>query len=262
MAAFATAGAALGRVDRQRRAVCGRRVAAVRTATVRQVAVDGWAANEEEVFDVVETVYENKADEYAPTYRLLAAREEQERQGILGQSSVTYGEYDLRLFGKLLKAAQPKPGEVFYDLGSGVGRLVLAAGLLYPPFSACKGIELLPNLHEKGLKYFEDFEGLDPPHPAKPLLGIECGDFEEADLTDADVVFCYSTTWAAVGATLSMVSRKLGEDLKLGARCITADKTLAEIAGDGVGFELLEKIEGPNTDTGDSMGYVFRKVAR
>lgn len=32
----------------------------------------------------------------------------------------------------LLRQANPQPGEVFYDLGSGMGKAVFAAGLMYP----------------------------------------------------------------------------------------------------------------------------------
>jgi len=42
-------------------------------------------------------------------------------------------------------------GGVFYDLGSGAGKGVLAASLLHP-FDKCCGIELLESLHEMGLE--------------------------------------------------------------------------------------------------------------
>ena len=37
----------------------------------------------------------------------------------------------------------PKPGEKFFDLGSGTGRAVMAAALLYGHvFSSCEGMEV------------------------------------------------------------------------------------------------------------------------
>jgi hypothetical protein len=44
-----------------------------------------------------------------------------------------YGEFDLDLFLDLLSAADPRPGDVFIDVGSGNGRLVLASALAYQP---------------------------------------------------------------------------------------------------------------------------------
>jgi hypothetical protein len=48
-------------------------------------------------------------------------------------------------------------GGVFYDLGSGTGKVVLAAALLHS-FSACCGIELLAGLHEVALGYQMSWE--------------------------------------------------------------------------------------------------------
>lgn len=42
-------------------------------------------------------------------------------------------------------------GGVFYDLGSGAGKGVIAASLLHP-FERCCGIELLDSLHCMGLE--------------------------------------------------------------------------------------------------------------
>ena len=42
--------------------------------------------------------------------------------------------------------------KVFVDIGSGVGRLVLAAAALHPNLKLCRGIEVLPSLHEQALE--------------------------------------------------------------------------------------------------------------
>lgn len=47
-----------------------------------------------------------------------------------------------------------EPGGIFYDLGSGVGKGVIAASLLHS-FESCKGIELLHSLHKMSLELKE-----------------------------------------------------------------------------------------------------------
>ncbi|EQC26068.1 hypothetical protein SDRG_16087 [Saprolegnia diclina VS20] len=57
-------------------------------------------------------------------------------------SSLVYGEVDFFGFARLLEALAPQAGQVFYDLGHGTGRAVLAAALLHPQLT-CVGIELV-----------------------------------------------------------------------------------------------------------------------
>lgn len=51
-----------------------------------------------------------------------------------------------RYLAKMLRLAQLEDGDVFLDMGSGTGKAVVAAGLLYPNLSVCRGIELLDGL--------------------------------------------------------------------------------------------------------------------
>jgi hypothetical protein len=44
-----------------------------------------------------------------------------------------------------------EPGGIFYDLGSGAGKGVIAASLLHP-FDRCTGIEFLESLHKMSLE--------------------------------------------------------------------------------------------------------------
>lgn len=68
----------------------------------------------------------------------------------------TYGEIDFACIARVLydlkvHCALPGGGS-FYDLGSGTGKVVLAAALLHN-FSSCRGVELLRGLHEVALGY-------------------------------------------------------------------------------------------------------------
>ncbi|OQS04963.1 hypothetical protein THRCLA_02853 [Thraustotheca clavata] len=60
-------------------------------------------------------------------------------------SSLVYGEIDFFGFAKLMEHVNPQTNQVFYDLGHGTGRAVIAAALLYPPLD-CRGIEIVENL--------------------------------------------------------------------------------------------------------------------
>jgi len=67
---------------------------------------------------------------------------------VLDPETLTYGEFPLDFFTKLIAAAEPTRGEVFCDVGSGCGRLVLAAALLWSDtFSCARGIEISSDLH-------------------------------------------------------------------------------------------------------------------
>jgi len=71
----------------------------------------------------------------------------------------TYGEFDLYFFAELLDRAfdyynesqdvmsSTWNGKVFTDIGSGTGRLVLAAAALHPGWKLCRGVEVLEGIH-------------------------------------------------------------------------------------------------------------------
>ena len=84
----------------------------------------------------------------------------------LAGDASTYGEFDLEFFTRLLKLAAPQQRETFVDLGSGVGRLVMGAALLYPnTFANCHGMELSAPLHERAIEARYAFESFDAPLP-------------------------------------------------------------------------------------------------
>jgi len=54
-----------------------------------------------------------------------------------------YGEILPSSMAVVLEAMAPKPGETFVDLGSGAGKTVLLAALLYPELNRCVGLEMM-----------------------------------------------------------------------------------------------------------------------
>lgn len=66
------------------------------------------------------------------------------------EQNTIYGEVLFETLNEILTKSREKyslqSGGVFYDLGSGIGKAVISAGLLHN-FSSCIGIEVLPCLH-------------------------------------------------------------------------------------------------------------------
>lgn len=114
----------------------------------------------------------------------------------------TYGEIDFLSFILLLEEAKPKPGEVFYDLGSGAGKAVFAAALCYD-FSKCCGIEYLNSLHALAQKIHSKYQSLYPKLSEQLPIQFIQNDFTLVDLSDANIIFinatCYrEKTWERI----------------------------------------------------------------
>ena len=193
------------------------------------------------------------------------------RPGAIGctvDSALTYGEYDLGFFSECVeRALEGAPATVpltFVDVGSGVGRLTLAAALLWPQrFKRCAGVERVASLHKLACDAERRAAELLPADA--PVRQFVCGDAAEAlsptgELADADVLFAYSSTWPSEGAGLSDFSAVCGTCLRVGSRVVTTDRQLCSV--DGLWrFELLDSLEGVNHETGGtSVGYVHEVV--
>ena len=125
----------------------------------------------------------------AEAYRLSEA--ESQRRGmqkVSAQVDLTYGDVPFAVIAHALQAVNPRPGTVFYDLGSGVGRGVIAAALLHP-FVCCIGIELLSDLHEAANEPGRRYKALraaPPPELAAGRMADSC-EFVNSDLFDINV---------------------------------------------------------------------------
>ncbi len=107
-------------------------------------------------------------------------------------SSPTYGEMLPAATSHLLRYLKLGPQDVFYDLGSGVGKIVLQTAMTVP-LARCVGIELMRSRHRIAHRLIERArsEGL--------LQAAECrarnSDFMRARLGDATVVYSCSTAF-------------------------------------------------------------------
>ncbi len=114
-----------------------------------------------------------------------------------------------RVVDRMLVLANIKPGETVFDLGSGDGRVLIAAVEKYK--AKAVGVEISPSLVAKATANIQK-EGL-----ADQARVIQ-GDVLTADLTGADVVFLYLVT-----PLNERLRPRLERFLKAGARVISHD---------------------------------------
>jgi len=112
--------------------------------------------------------------------------------------SLTYGEIDTVALLDLLARLKPTAQDVFYDLGSGLGKAVFAAKFCHPQMRAI-GIERQAELHDLAEKIGHSKA---PPH-AKYI----CDDFLNVDISDATIILINATAfngelWEALLAKL------------------------------------------------------------
>ena len=168
------------------------------------------------------------------------------------------GEFDLNLFTMSMDRAldgRHAEGRTFVDVGSGCGRLVLAAAVLWPSLGCVAGVEQMRELHQIALKASTAVE-----LPEPPLRRFICGDAADAlaDELCPDFVFAYSSAFAGFGDELTEFSAVCGTHLMPGTRVVTTDKRLRN--SECWSFALLDAIEGPNRETCGSIAYVYEVI--
>jgi len=125
----------------------------------------------------------------------------------------------------MLEMAKIKPGETVYDLGSGDGRIVIAAAGKYK--AKAIGIEISPKLVASATAEIERAKLSDQARVIQ-------GDVFQADLSGADVVTIYLDTQSN-----AKLRPRLERFLKRGARVVSYDYPVP-----GWKATLVEKIEG------------------
>lgn len=144
------------------------------------------------------------------------------------QNCFVYGDSHLPSLYDIFNEVKPKVGEVFYDLGSGGGRVVLFA-LLSFPFAKGVGVELLDdlaNLAKTKLKLMQErlpsLAGFD----LKRFGEVEFiqDDFTKVDFSDAGVIYAASTCFDE--KLMNKLAQSLENQVAFGARIITCTKKL------------------------------------
>ena len=156
----------------------------------------------------------------------------------IDDTNFSYGEIEYLSFQQLLVDAGAGDGQVLYDLGSGVGRAIVAAALSGIRFLRCVGIEALPALHDCAHDVIEEIQRcmsmrsmntgnsmsshqLVPNYtlPAGlPLMEARLGDMLTEDWSDADFVFATSVSYSE--ATMTQLLEVAAMRLRQGARLV------------------------------------------
>lgn len=119
---------------------------------------------------------------------------------------LVYGEIEFVPFIALLSMIKMDQDTVFYDLGSGTGKAVIATAMLYP-IKKSIGVEILKDLHlaacskKKQLAKHRDY------YLQANKIVLVHGDFLEVDLNEATAIFINSSslfnpTWSAICAKI------------------------------------------------------------
>lgn len=156
----------------------------------------------------------------------ISLKESEELFGT-NEEEFTYGEAVWTSFEKIMQIIKPEAGQVFYDLGCGIGRICFFTTIKYNLHS--KGIELLPTFIEKANQIKNKFK--------IPNIEFIKEDWLTIDLSDAD--FIYVATTCFDDYLLNKLIKKL-KSLKKGSKVISVSNRLT-----AENLKLIENISLP-----------------
>lgn len=159
-----------------------------------------------------------------------------------------YGELPFATWKAIVMKANPKHDAVFFDLGSGTGRVVMQSHLLFN-FKKSIGIELLAGLHDQAcdvaMKFAEEIE---------PDIRGEIGDrelhllnesFFDVDLSEADLILLNHPIKDR--ELFLKLEQKFLNELKPGTKIVTIIRALANPAFKNIGSEKYQFSWGEST---------------
>ncbi len=173
-------------------------------------------------------------------------------------NELVYGELSVQVLATILDAVGVQENDVFLDIGSGDGALVLGASLLYadPDTEAtggenamkkCYGVDIVPGLVERSITHannlhqiLQDKENFLQQNQAE--IELLLGDIHQPDdqlesiLKETTIAVCFATTWSAEnsvgtslqGRKLPKLSKALSRGLSSGCRIVIIDGKLDE----------------------------------
>jgi SAM-dependent methyltransferase len=104
-----------------------------------------------------------------------------------------YGEIEFLPFIALLSLTKPNEHTVFYDLGCGTGKAILACAMVYP-IKRAVGIELFPSLYQAACAQKNLLGSITEYTPNAAKIEFILGDYFEVAYTDATTIFINSTS--------------------------------------------------------------------
>jgi precorrin-6B methylase 2 len=106
----------------------------------------------------------------------------------------TYGEITYESLQEILNDINPVRNDVFYDLGSGVGKVTVQVHLT-TPVKKSVGVELSTTRHEQALKIQEELKKRKL-LPYRKILEFKNEDIAKTNLDDATIIFMCSTCFS------------------------------------------------------------------
>ncbi len=164
--------------------------------------------------------------------------------------SPVYGEIKYDSLQTIFNDLNIKSSDVFYDLGSGVGKVIIQAYLNFP-FKKVVGIELSPTRHNNALKAREELVKRNLINPNRKIEFIQ-GDIAELNLCDATVIYMCSTCYPV--ELMKKIAEKCS-NLKKGMHVISL-KSLPDYQD--YGFILEKEYSLPMTWSEGSPVYVYK----
>ncbi|OQA35970.1 MAG: Histone methylation protein DOT1 [Candidatus Dependentiae bacterium ADurb.Bin331] len=173
---------------------------------------------------------------------------EDERTGVRTQGGdPTYGEITVKGAAELLKDLDLQRKDVFYDLGSGVGKLVVQTALTTPVGKAV-GVELAPTRHEHAQAIKNEIEKRNLLKDTK--LEFQRKNVAEIPLEDASVIFMCSTCFS--DELMKTLMEKMGK-LKKGLRVLTLKRF-----PESTKFTLVKTYQIPMTWSNSTNVYLYK----
>lgn len=117
-----------------------------------------------------------------------------------------YGEITFVSFLALLSLTKPDEKSIFYDLGCGIGKAVLACAMVFP-IRKSVGVEILPELYFAACKQTKQLASIENYEKQTKKIEFILGDFLKVNLDEATIIFINSTalfnpTWKTLCARL------------------------------------------------------------
>lgn len=147
--------------------------------------------------------------------------------GLVQTKGVPFVSTPQKYFSQILQAAELQPGEKFFDLGCGRAHLLISAAKKYGITGIGYELSLWPYVLAQINIWW-----------TRAKVKVFCRNFFRADLSSADVVFCY-----LFPEIMIQLEEKFKRELKPGSRVITYDFKLPHItATKSVAIDGRERI--------------------
>ncbi len=170
----------------------------------------------------------------------------------LDTEKLLYGELPFQTWKDIIERANPRKDGVFFDLGSGTGRVVIASYLL-GEFQKCLGVELLKGLHDKACEMKTEFEKNIKPQIETHVAGRELNFFRNdifaIDLQEADFLFMNHPFKES--DIFNKLEEKILDELKAGSKIVTTIRSLKNPRFKNLGNQTYK------FSWGDSTAYFF-----